>query len=83
MLTLIAYQFTMNDQLPRIAYFTRMDMYVLISSILVFSALVEALVTGSLTRAGRAQLAMNMDRACRWIFPSIFVATILFTLVLR
>ena len=80
MLTLIAYQFTVNDLLPRVGYLTAMDQYVLSSSLLVFLALAEALVTGWLASRGRATIAETLDRVCRWLFPVAYVAIIFVTL---
>lgn len=82
MLTLVAYQFTVNDLLPRVGYLTAMDQYVLSSSLLVFLALVEALTTGSLAGSGRGATAEKLDRISRWIFPAVYLLVIMFTLVL-
>ncbi len=82
MLTLIAYQFTVNDLLPRVGYLTAMDQYVLSSSLLVFLALVEALITGSLASRDRAATAEMLDRISRWVFPATYLLVILTTLVL-
>ena len=80
MLTLIAYQFTVNDLLPRVGYLTSMDQYVLSSSLLVFLALVEALITGRLASTGRVTTAETIDRICRWLFPTTYAAIIFITL---
>lgn len=82
MLTLIAYQFTVNDLLPRVGYLTSMDQYVLSSSLLVFLALVEALVSGRLASHGRAATAELLDRVSRWVFPATYLVVIVVTLVL-
>jgi hypothetical protein len=80
-LTLIAYQFSINELLPKIGYFTAMDYYMLASSILVFLALVEALTTGALAAGGRHATARLLDRSSRWVFPAGYVTVILVTLV--
>jgi len=82
MLTLVAYQFTINDLLPRVGYLTAMDQYVLSSSLLVFLALLEALITGSLAGSGRVEVAKALDRISRWMFPVAYLLVILFTLIL-
>ncbi len=81
MLTLIAYQFTVNDLLPRVGYLTSMDKFVLSSSLLVFLALVEALVSGRLASTDRTETALALDRTSRWVFPATFVVMTLVTLV--
>ena len=45
MLTLIAYRFAVDTQLPRLPYMTRIDVFFLISTLLVFFSLIEVLVT--------------------------------------
>jgi hypothetical protein len=45
MLTLIAYRFAVDTQLPRLPYTTRLDTFILTSTLLVFFSLIEALVT--------------------------------------
>ena len=74
MLTLIAFQFAMGSMLPRLSYFTIMDRFVVGSTVLVFLALIESITTNYLvTTADRVNLALKMDRYCRWVFPVIFL----------
>lgn len=81
MLTLIAFQFAMNDLLPKVGYLTKMDQYVLASSVLVFLALLEALVTSRQASQGKTKAADRLDRTCRWLFPGTYLIVILATLV--
>ena len=74
MLTLIAYQFTFADVLPRISYLTIADRFTLGSSVLVFGALVEAVVASTLARRGRLEKAERVDRWARALFPLAFAA---------
>jgi hypothetical protein len=77
MLTLIAYRFAVDTQLPRLPYMTRLDVFFLISTLLVFFSLIEVLVTTILDNKQQTKLAKRIDRYCRVIFPVIFaVATI-------
>ena len=80
MLTLIAYQFTVNELLPRVGYLTSMDQYIQASSLLVFLALVEALITGRMASTGRLATAEMLDRVSRWLFPVTYVTIMLVTL---
>ena len=82
MLTLIAYQFTVNSLLPKVGYLTTMDKFVLSSSFLVFLALAEALLTGRLASQGRTEAAEKVDSIARRLFPSIYLVIIVTTLVL-
>src|SRR4030095_5018871 len=45
MLTLIAYRYAVDSQLPRLPYMTRLDVFFLISTLLVFFSLIEVLIT--------------------------------------
>jgi Neurotransmitter-gated ion-channel ligand binding domain len=45
MLTLIAYRYAVDSQLPRLPYMTRLDVFFLISTLLVFLSLIEVLIT--------------------------------------
>jgi Neurotransmitter-gated ion-channel ligand binding domain len=73
MLTLIAYRFAVDSQLPRLPYMTRLDVFFLISTLLVFFSLIEVLVTTILDNKGQTASAKRIDRYCRVIIPVIFV----------
>jgi Neurotransmitter-gated ion-channel ligand binding domain/Neurotransmitter-gated ion-channel transmembrane region len=77
MLTLIAYRFAVDTQLPRLPYTTRLDTFILTSTLLVFFSLIEVLVTTILYNKQQTNVAKKIDRYCRVIFPVIFaLATI-------
>lgn len=71
-LTLIAYRFTLGFLVPRLSYLTRLDIFITGSSLLVFLALVEALVTVS-TAENQPALSRRLDVTSRWLFPTAFV----------
>jgi len=73
MLTLIAYRFAVDSQLPRLPYTTRLDAFILISTLLVFFSLIEVLVTMILDNRRQTERAKKIDRYCRVIVPVIFV----------
>jgi hypothetical protein len=72
MLTLIAYRFAVDSQLPRLPYMTRLDAFILTSTLLVFFSLIEVLVTTILDNNQQTERAKQLDRYCRVIFPVIF-----------
>lgn len=72
MLTLIAYRFAVDNQLPRLPYMTRLDVFFLISTLLVFFSLIEVLVTTILDSNQREKRAQAIDRYCRIVFPAVF-----------
>lgn len=73
MLTLIAYRFSIDSLVPAVSYLTRMDTFILSSTLLVFATLGEAVITSVLTKHGKAKLATKMDRWCRLIVPAGFL----------
>jgi hypothetical protein len=77
MLTLIAYRFAIDSQLPRLPYTTRLDTFILTSTLLVFFSLIEVVVTTILDNNKEAEQAKQLDRYCRVIFPAIFVIAIM------
>ena len=72
MLTLIAYRFATGLLLPKFSYLTRLDYFILYSTILVFASLVEVVATSTLAKHNRLKLANNIDRWCRVVFPLAF-----------
>ena len=73
MLTLIAYRLAVDTQLPRLPFMTRLDVFFLISTLLVFFSLLEVLVTTVLDNHQQANRAKTIDLYCRVIVPVIFV----------
>jgi hypothetical protein len=74
MLTLIAYRFAIDNQLPRLPYMTRLDAFILMGTVLVFISLIEVITTTILETKHRVGLSKTIDRWCRVIFPAIFAA---------
>jgi hypothetical protein len=72
MLTLIAYRFAVDADVPKLPYLTRLDEFILMSSVLVFLSLIEVLVTTRFSNHDRLKQAHTIDRHCRWIFPLLF-----------
>jgi len=72
MLTLIAYRFAIDSQLPLLPYTTRLDAFILISTILVFLSLIEVIATIILDNSQKKTRAKRIDAYCRVIFPAIF-----------
>ena len=73
MLTLIAYRFAIDSQLPVLPYTTSLDAFILMSTVRVFFAFIDVLVTTILGGEHRNKQAKRIDRFCRVIFPLIFV----------
>lgn len=72
MLTLIAYRFAIDSQLPVLPYMTRLDAFILTSTLLVFFSLIEVVATIILDNTQKKKRAQRIDFYCRFIFPAIF-----------
>lgn len=82
-LTLVAYRFLIGHMVPEISYLTRLDIFIFGASILVFLVLGEAILTGRLTAHGKLNLAIRIDRWCRALFISAFIAITLIAFVFQ
>jgi gamma-aminobutyric acid receptor subunit beta len=77
MLTLIAYRFTVDTQLPRLPYMTRLDVFFLVSTLLVFFSLIEVVATTILENTQKKRRAQRIDFYCRLVFPAIFAIALI------
>ncbi|AXA33336.1 ligand-gated ion channel [Francisella adeliensis] len=76
-LSVIAYQFLVEGDMPRIDYFTFVDGFLLISFAILFSTIVESLGVYWLVKLNKDKAARNLDIFFRIIFPIIYVLLIL------
>jgi len=72
-LTIVAYQFVVLEDLPRMSYLTFTDTVLLISFIMMAATVPQSLLIHSLVRKGKQRLARTIDRTCRWAFPVIYL----------
>jgi hypothetical protein len=77
MLTLIAYRFSMASILPPIAYLTRLDQFMVASSVLVFAALAAAVAVTWQEGRGNLPGALALNKASRVLAPALFLAVFL------
>lgn len=83
MLTMIAYRFALAGMMPRLAFLTSLDYFVLVSTLVVFLAMIEVVYTAHLSASGRLDQARKVDRHARWIAPLIYFSVAAETLFLR
>jgi hypothetical protein len=83
MLTLIAFRFAAGMDLPKVDYMTKLDFFVLGTTVLIFTTLLQAIVTASMADSGDLVTARKIDLWCRWIFPGSFILLGVETLWLR
>jgi len=69
MLTLIAYRFAVDQLIPAVSYLTRLDRFILVSTLLVFTSLGEGVLTAWLNNNNRRELALKMDFWFRVLSP--------------
>jgi len=81
MLTLIAYRFAIDSQVPKVSYMTKMDQFIVVGTVLVFLTLMQVVLTARLAQKGRDVLAKRIDRVSRWVFPAIFVVALFLALI--
>lgn len=72
-LTLVAYLFAITVLLPRVSYVTRMDRFILLSTLMVFAGLIQTVANTSLVRRQKKRLAERIDRGARIIYPILLV----------
>jgi hypothetical protein len=71
-LTLVAFQWSLGQFLPRVSYMTTLDHFLIVSMIFVFLALGEAITSTRFALRGHSELAFKLDRVCRIAFPVSF-----------
>ena len=77
MLTLIAFLFATSTMLPKLGYFTILDVFISGSTIIVFSALLESVLTSFLASNKRGSLSRKIDRISRLAFPVVYATFII------
>jgi hypothetical protein len=60
---------------------TRLDWFVLFSTLLVFFSLLEVIYTTGVASAGELEKAKKVDRICRWTFPLLFLAALAYSFI--
>ena len=74
MLTLIAYRFLLGQVLPPVSYLTRLDYFLLGSTLIVFVTLVQVALTSTMSDEDQVVRANTVNRTSRWVFPVSFLA---------
>lgn len=75
--TLVAFRFTISGLLPKVSYLTEMDVFIILSTMLVFFALGESIVTSYLSRKGNETLALRIDKVFRVLYLLLFAVIVL------
>jgi hypothetical protein len=72
MLTLIAYRFAIDTHVPKVPYNTRLDDFIFMSTLIVFIALVQVVITSMLSQSNKGSTARKIDKMSRIVFPVLF-----------
>ena len=71
-LTLIAYRFAIDTHVPKVPYSTRLDDFIFTSTLIVFIALLQVVVTSMLAQCDKGITARRVDKISRIVFPVVF-----------
>jgi hypothetical protein len=74
MLTMIAYRFALAGMMPRLAFLTSLDHFVIASTLVVFLSMTEVVYTAHLSTSDQLDKARRVDRNARWIAPVVYFA---------
>jgi hypothetical protein len=80
--TLIMFQFNLGRLVPRVPYIMRIDILSFGAIVLVFMALLEAMMSTAAVRLGRESLGRKMDLWSRFVFPAVFALVCVYALLL-
>lgn len=81
-LTLVAYRFAIGVLLPQVSYITRMDRFILLSTVMVFASLMQTVAHARLVRNDKADLARRNDRWSRVGYTVALVIILVVSFVL-
>ena len=71
-LTIVAYQFLIDGDMPHISYFTFTDSIVLFSFIVMCLTILESLIVVSLSNGDKDAMARRVDTIAKWLFPAVY-----------
>lgn len=71
-LTGVAYQIVISDNLPHISYLTLINGFLNLSFFTMCATIVINLVVGAMDKQGKHEVGNSIDRRCRWIFPLVY-----------
>jgi hypothetical protein len=71
-LTIVAYQFVLVENMPRMSYLTFLDSVLISSFVMMAMTVPQSLLIHSLVRKGKQRLARTIDRTSRWAFPLFY-----------
>ncbi|WOO42405.1 hypothetical protein [Rubellicoccus peritrichatus] len=76
-LTIVAYQFLIDGNMPRISYFTFTDAVLLFSFVIMVGTIFQSLIVYNLSKNGRQAIAHRIDVISRCGFPIVYFLVLL------
>lgn len=76
MLSLVAFRLAVAQLVPPLSYFTRLDVFTIGATTLVFLALLEVGTTSFMQQKGSHDGAVRLDTHARWAFPLLLSALV-------
>ena len=81
-LSVVAYYFVIQDNIPNIPYFTLIDSFIIVTFFILAASVIISVVVDKLNKADRVALGDKIDYISRWAFPGFYFSiTILIALV--
>lgn len=71
-LTIVAYQFVLVENMPKMSYLTFLDSVLICSFLMITLTVPQSLLIHSLVRKGKQRVARTIDRTSRWAFPLVY-----------
>ncbi len=75
-LSVVAYYLVIQENVPRIAYLTLIDGFILATFLMLAAGVVLTVITGKLEENDRKAESLKLDRLCRWAFPLGYASVI-------
>lgn len=75
LLTAIAFSLSISGSLPKVSYLTFIDGFITISYVFIFLTIIEIVWVHYISEKGHKEMAENIHRRGRWIFPAGFVVS--------
>lgn len=80
-LTLVAYLFAITVLLPRVSYVTRMDRFILLSTLIVFAGLIQSAWNTVLISKQKDKAAEVVGHYSRMLYPLLLISILIYSFV--
>jgi hypothetical protein len=81
-LTLVAYLFAITVLLPRVSYLTRMDTFIILSTIMVFACMLQTVGITKMVKRDKRNIPKQILKWSRVVYPTILLLVIAYSFLL-